>query len=89
MYAFSNCTALKAIILPENLKTIKAFCFAYSGLTGIQFPSSLEIIEEEAFSECKDLIKVIFAEGSKLSEIEPSAFQGCTNLKDINLPKGL
>jgi len=56
-------------------------------LTEIAFPSSLKIIEDEAFAECTTLKHVTGAEG--LQEIGRYAFQNCRKLLDIPFCEGL
>ena len=51
-----------------------------------QIPSAVEIILPGAFYECEKLQIIMLSDDSKLETISVSAFQGCSNLKYINLP---
>jgi hypothetical protein len=55
------------------------------GFVEIIRPSSVEVLSERCFSECKSLSSVTFESGSKLSRIEKNAFAG-TGLIDIIIP---
>ena len=58
-YAFSDCTSLKSIILPNTLKTIDDYCFRNcTGLTSIIIPDSVETISSTAFSGCTNLTSI-------------------------------
>ena len=89
--AWSNCQKLKKVTLPSSLKVIQSCAFSNcSKLKDINLDvPNLEIIESEAFCDCKSLSKIKF--GKKLSYIGPSSFVGCIptnitipgNVKDI------
>ena len=55
---FSYCENLRYIKLPESLKTIKYGCFYSTGLIEITLPSTLETIEDNAFFECRKMIRI-------------------------------
>ena len=58
-------------------------------LTAIEIPASVEIIGSSAFYGCEELATITFAEGSKLTTIEGSAFWDCKKLTSIDLPETL
>ena len=61
-YAFSGCTGLTSITIPNNVTSIGRYAFSgCTGLTSIELPSSLTSIEYEAFSGCTGLTSVTFA----------------------------
>ena len=70
----------------EGLQIIGEFSFAQSGLIEIIIPKSVEIIQQSAFSKCKDLKVVTFAAGSQLKYLGNEAFLECTQIKTIMLP---
>ena len=53
--AFSSCSSLTSITLPNTLVSIDYKAFALSGLTSINIPSSVAKIGTQAFSGCYDL----------------------------------
>lgn len=58
-------------------------------LKKITIGKNVEKIGEEAFSGCRFLESVVFADGSACKEIGDYAFSGCDSLKTITLPDGL
>lgn len=89
-----NCESSE-INIPESYRgdTVTGIGLAaFSGnkkVTRIIIPSSVTVIEAEAFMYCSNLRSVSFANESKLNEIGSSAFQGCENLEDITIPEGV
>ena len=57
--------------------------FSNGKLEEIHIPSRVHTIGESAFYECKNLQKVIFAEGSQLRDIGKNAFQYCSHLSEV------
>lgn len=49
-------------------------------------PSKVTKILQSAFENCSALEKVTFKENSTLKQVGRTAFMGCANLKEINLP---
>lgn len=62
---------------------IDQYAFFESGVESIEFPSTLEVIEDSAFSTCVDLQYVKFPESIK--QIETYSFFGC-GLRDLTVP---
>ena len=58
---FYGCEKLTTIALPSSLKKIGRAAFSYSGLKEVTIPSSVEIIEQQAFSALSTLEKVNIA----------------------------
>ena len=56
-------------------------------LETVTLPSSVVVIEAEAFMSCENLKSVELSEGTKA--IHDSAFSNCISLESINLPKSL
>lgn len=78
--------AMRSVTLPQKLKKVgvKAFyCNVNMTWTNKTLPSTIELIGESAFEECKQLTEVIIP--SKTQVIGAKAFYGCslyTQLKD-------
>lgn len=85
-YCFANCTSLATATIPSSVKEIAYQAFYNTALTSISLPG-VQTIGYNAFSECKQLAKVIFAEG--LLKMEGRPFYGCTALTEIDLPASL
>ena len=69
--------------LPDGLEYLGKECFEKSGLESIKTPSTLKVIEELAFCECKNLRRVEFSEG--LEKIGAAAFYE-SGIKQVKLP---
>lgn len=55
--AFSNCTALTAVTIPDGAISIHSNAFSgCSGLTSVTIPASVTSIDPSAFSECPALV---------------------------------
>lgn len=57
-------------------------------MTSVTIPSSITIIEEEAFVG-SNIVSVVFQEDSRLETISDYAFSDCSKLTDISLPNSL
>ena len=60
-YAFSGCTGLTSLALPNSVKTIgiATFCDC-SGLTSVSLPHGLDTVDYGAFGDCESLTSVVF-----------------------------
>lgn len=83
--AFSGCTNLVEIMLPEGLIYIDEAAFLYCvNLKRVMLPSGLRRIGYQAFYSCFNLEEVILPEG--LEEIGDFAFGACFGLVQIEIP---
>ena len=83
-YAFSRCSALEEVVLPEGLVSIGQYAFERCpNLKKVSFPSSLESIGDWAFDWCEALEETVF--GGCSPEIEAHVFNGCTGLKAVRI----
>ena len=87
--AFSNCTSLSTIILP-NILYISSDLFAgCTGLTSITIPKTVGEIGSSAFKNLTNLTTVTFATDCAITKIGDSAFEGCTGLTGIPIPNSV
>lgn len=85
---FAYCSALKEIILPENLQEIPDLCFENcNNLKNVIIPNSVMSIGEMAFYEDFALESVTF--GNSVVSIGEEAFRGCTSLTELQFNNGL
>ena len=57
--AFSSCTKLTSIVIPNSVTSIGGRAFAYcNGLTSVVIPNSVTNIEAEVFTNCSALTSV-------------------------------
>ena len=86
--AFSNCTGLTSVTIPDSVTSIgrEAF-YGCTGLTSITIPNSVTSIGDWAFSGCTGLTTVNWnatactSAGSQYNTI----FEGCSNLATVNI----
>lgn len=95
--AFNACSRLFEIAVSENNKNYSSaggalfdksqerLIYAPKGLSGkYAAPSSLKIIDKQAFKDCTSLLEVVLPEG--LAKIDDEVFSGCSSLTKINIP---
>ena len=83
--AFSNCSNIVSITLPEGITSIPDNCFRNCiSLTRTVLPATLNTIGSNAFYECKWLTEPNLPEGIK--EIGANAFSRCSALTEIVIP---
>ena len=83
--AFSNCTSLTSITIPDSVTTIGSDAFgSCTSLTSVTIPNSIESIGDNAFQNCSSLTSATI--GNNVTSIGSSAFNGCSKLKKIEIP---
>lgn len=55
-------------------------------LTSVVIPDSVVMIENSAFTGCRNLKSVVFSENSRLTTIDIYAFGGCIDLTEVTIP---
>lgn len=80
----------KEVRLPEKATILSSEAFNHNReIEKVIIPSTLEEIEENAFSSCSFLKTVVFEPHSKIRRIPAGCFYSCTSLQKINLPENL
>ncbi len=75
------------VVFEEGITEIGAgYLYDFDKIKRIELPQSLQIIQKEAFMECRNLDAIEFP--SQLKEIGENAFAFC-KLKEVNLPKSV
>ena len=83
--AFSGCTSLESIEIPDTVTDIGAYAFkGCTALASIKISNSVTIIGERAFSCCKNLKKINIP--ISITSIGRAAFEFCTSLESISIP---
>lgn len=93
---FGGCN-VKTIRIGQNVRTFPAYLFygaqfstntteGEEEMITINVPASVETIGAYALPNIANLQHVVFADGSKLTEIGENAFQKCSNMESCNLP---
>lgn len=86
--AFSWCTKLTSVIIPQSVTSIKEGAFGYCTiLSTISIPNSVNSIEETVFSGCTSLTSINIP--NSVTSIGGHAFSGCTSLTSVNIPNSV
>lgn len=85
---FESESSLTKVTLNEGLVTIGASAFRSCPFESITIPSSVERIDEYAFSGCSNMTTCTIS-GNSLKVIEHEAFSGAVKLSSINIPSSV
>lgn len=86
--AFYDGYSAQYVVLPEGVVSIGEHAFDFfTSLKGITLPSTLRIIENDAFARCFELESAPIPNG--VTDIGDSAFEACENLRTLTLPDTL
>ncbi|MBP3315168.1 MAG: leucine-rich repeat domain-containing protein [Clostridia bacterium] len=86
--AFSGCSGLTNITLPQNATVIQDWAFSDCvGLTNIVIPKGVKKIGYSAFSGCSGLKSIVLPDG--VTMIDEYAFDWCTSLSSIVIPNSV
>ncbi len=87
-WAFSDCSGLTSITIPDGVTSIGSGAFSYcSSLTSITIPDSVTSIGDTAFFGCSSLTSITIPDG--VTSIGYRAFYDCSNLTSITIPDGV
>lgn len=75
---------LASITIPDDITRIGKCGLAYSGLTNVIIPDSVQVIDNSAFADCNHLTSIIL--GQYTLSIDRQAFSYCTELTNIAIP---
>ena len=85
--AFTNCSDIQSISLPNNLTNIGDFAFFCCGsLQSIRIPNNVTYIGMRAFARCTLLRYINIPSG--VTQIEVGTFQNCENLETLVIEDG-
>ncbi len=85
--AFSDCSGLTSITIPDSLTSIGSRAFdGCSGLTSIVIPDSVTSIGYRAFSGCSGLTSITIPDS--VTSIGYGVFSGCSSLTSIVVKEG-
>ena len=87
-HAFSWCTDLTEITIPEGVTSIGNHAFrGCSSLTQIAIPEGVTSIGNDAFYDCLSLTQIAIPES--VTSIGNGAFGGCSSLTEVAIPEGV
>jgi hypothetical protein len=84
---FYNCISLTTVKLHEKLKIIGPCTFVHTGLTNIELPENIEVIEKYTFTGCKALTNIVIP--NKVRVIKGKAFGSCIALDSITISESV
>jgi len=86
--AFSNCSSITSITIPESVTSIGMYAFEYcSSLTSITIGDGVTSIGNHAFSGCSLLTSITI--GDSVTSIGSYAFSHCSSLTKVTIPDGV
>ena len=86
--AFSNCSGLASITIPNMVKNIGNNAFSgCTGLTAVNIPNSVNSIGDDAFSRCKALTSITIP--GSVKTIGNNAFYSCSGLTSAVIYDGV
>lgn len=86
--AFSFCTSITSIIIPNSVTSIDSGAFyTCDSLTSITIPNNVTSIGGYAFDGCTSLTNITLS--NSLNSIEGYVFDGCRNLITITIPESV
>ena len=89
-YTFADCKNLLEVELHSGIVTVGVGAFQGSGIQRITIPGSVTLIEDNAFDGCGALSELEFElGGNERLRFGEYAFQNCTSLVEITLPRRL
>ena len=80
-----NLANVKKLVIPEGYITSKGACQRMSSLEEVSIPASLTSAGDGLFSNCKNLVKATFANGT--ITVPTFIFGGCEKLSEVILPE--
>ena len=86
--AFSDCTSLTSITIPNSVTSIGSGTFSNcTNLKSVTIPNSVTSIGSSAFSGCTSLTSVTIPDS--VTSIGHSAFYNCTGLTSVTIPNSV
>lgn len=84
---FRYCAALKEFTIPDTVTSIGCGAFSVTGLTYIEIPGSVKVVDDGVFQNCVNLERIDICEG--VQEFGIYVFEYCSQLKEIEFPASL
>jgi ketosteroid isomerase-like protein len=82
--AFSQCSSLTSVTIPNTVTSIGDGAFSCYNLTSVTIPNTVTSIGSRAFESCANLTGITIP--NSVTSIGSQAFNGCTSLTDITIP---
>ena len=83
-WAFSDCSSMTSVTIPNSVTTIGEFAFYNcNGLTSVTIPNSVTTIGKSAYSGCSGLTSVTIS--NSVTSIGDYTFFGCSGLTSVHI----
>jgi formylglycine-generating enzyme required for sulfatase activity len=79
--AFYGCSSLTNVTIPQNVTNIAYGAFAFSGLTFVEIPAAVRMLDDCVFWGCPDLLLVYLGRG--VESVGAEAFADCPALREV------
>ena len=87
-HAFSSCTGITNITIPNTVDTIGLWAFdCCTGLRSVVLPNSVKKLDSFAFDCCSNLKSITLS--NSLSSIPFSGFRNCYSLEEVSIPASI
>ena len=87
-YAFSECSGLTSVTIPNSVTSIGIYAFNFcTGLNTVTIPNSVTNIDNYAFLYCTSLTSITIS--NNVTRIDSGAFSDCSSLTTINIPNSV
>lgn len=85
--AFSMCTQLTHVDLPDTVRVIEEFAFSECCMQSVTWPKTVPVIAISTFDNCTSLQTIDIPDG--VIEIKDSAFSSCSSLTEMHMPNSV
>ena len=85
--AFSVCSGLTSVTIPDSVTSIDKWAFSGCNLTSVTIPDSVTSIGDWAFVGCTGLTSVTI--GNSVTSIGNNTFRGCSGLTSVTIGSGV
>ena len=85
--AFSQCSDLISVTIPNSVTSIGERAFYSSGITSITIPNNVCSLGESVFDDCSGLISVVIS--NSVTSISNYAFSRCSSLTSVTIPNSV
>ena len=87
-YAFSHCSSLESIVIPNSVTNIEYTAFSHcDSLTSVEIPNSVTSIASYVFSDCDSLTSIEIP--NSVTSIGSFVFSNCDSLTSIEIPNSV
>ena len=88
LFAFSGCTSLTSISIPDGVTNVGVYAFQHcNNLEEINIPDTVTVIDSNAFDNCDSITNIIIPDSVNI--LGAGAFYQCDNLMSVSMGSGV